>query len=118
MKTIEDVLEKFDDYYGDLLIPDSKFDVEDIKQFLRREVTEVLEGLRMKGKPPVAEWEGGKTYDTEQDEGYDQAVKELNAKTRAFIDGWNERAHPFVWTKTPEEILKKANPKKTSETDH
>jgi transposase len=48
-----------------------------------------------------------------------RSVKELNAKLRAFIDGWNaERAHPFVWTKTPEEVLKKANPKKTSKTDH
>jgi len=26
------------------------------------------------------------------------SVKELNAKIRAFIDGWNDRAHPFVWT--------------------
>src|SRR5215213_10199719 len=37
------------------------------------------------------------------------SVKELNAKIRAFIEGWNERSHPFVWTKTAEDILKKAN---------
>ena len=29
-----------------------------------------------------------------------KSVRELNAKIRAFIDGWNHRAHPFVWTKT------------------
>lgn len=37
------------------------------------------------------------------------SVKDLNAKMRAFIDGWNDRAYPFVWTKTAEEILAKAN---------
>lgn len=47
-----------------------------------------------------------------------KSVKERNAKIRAFIDGWNERSHLFVWTKTADEVLKKANPKKTSETDH
>lgn len=46
------------------------------------------------------------------------SVKELNAKIRAFIDGWNARSHLFVWTKTPDQVLAKANPKKTSETDH
>lgn len=47
------------------------------------------------------------------------SVKDLNAKIRTFIDGWNDdRAHPFVWTKTADEILKKANPKKTSNSDH
>ena len=31
-------------------------------------------------------------------------------KIRTFIDSWNDdRAHPFVWTKTAEEILSKAN---------
>ena len=38
-----------------------------------------------------------------------KSVKDLNAKIRAFIDGWQERAHPFVWTKTAEEILEKVN---------
>ena len=37
------------------------------------------------------------------------SVKDLNAKIRAFINGWNDRCHPFVWTKTADEILKKAN---------
>lgn len=38
------------------------------------------------------------------------SVKDLNQKIRQFIDGWNERKHPFVWTKTADEILAKANP--------
>ncbi|MFC0316487.1 IS630 family transposase, partial [Gordonia phosphorivorans] len=28
------------------------------------------------------------------------SVQDLNAKIRAFINGWNDRKHPFVWTKT------------------
>lgn len=44
------------------------------------------------------------------------SVKNLNAKIRQFITGWNDRKHPFVWTKTPDEILKKANRQPTSET--
>ena len=46
------------------------------------------------------------------------SVKDLNAKIRAFIDGWNKRSHPFLWTKTAEEVLAKANRKKTSNADH
>lgn len=46
------------------------------------------------------------------------SVKDLNAKIRQFITGWNNRKHPFIWTKTPEEILKKANRQPTSETRH
>jgi hypothetical protein len=37
------------------------------------------------------------------------SVKDLNAKIRACIDGWNDRSHPFVWTKTADDILQKAN---------
>ena len=44
------------------------------------------------------------------------SVKDLNAKIRQFITGWNDRKHPFVWTKTSEEILRKANRQPTSET--
>jgi len=46
------------------------------------------------------------------------SVKDLNAKIRAYIDGWNDRAHPFVWTKTADQILAKANRKKTSNAGH
>lgn len=44
------------------------------------------------------------------------SVKDLNAKIRAFTNGWDDRKHPFVWTKTGQEILKKANRQTTSNT--
>ncbi|MBA3338938.1 MAG: IS630 family transposase, partial [Geodermatophilaceae bacterium] len=47
-----------------------------------------------------------------------RSVTELTAKIRAFIDGRNNRAHPFVWTKTAEQILTKANRQSTSVTAH
>ena len=46
------------------------------------------------------------------------SVRDLMIKIRAFIDGWNRRKHPFIWTKTPEEILAKLNRKKTSAPGH
>jgi transposase len=46
------------------------------------------------------------------------SVKELNAKIRAFINGWNDRCHPFVWTKTADQILKKANRHNISNAGH
>jgi transposase len=49
------------------------------------------------------------------------SVKDLNAKIRAYIDGWNERAHPFTWTKTADQILAKAsktNRKTISNAEH
>lgn len=36
------------------------------------------------------------------------SVKDLIAAIEAFIDGWNERCEPFVWTKTADQILEKA----------
>jgi transposase len=47
-----------------------------------------------------------------------KSVKDLNTKIRAFIDGWNDRSQPFVWTKTAEQILKKANRPTTSNPRH
>ena len=47
-----------------------------------------------------------------------RSVKDLNAKIRQFIDGWNDRCHPFAWTKTSEVILKKANRQTTSDARH
>jgi transposase len=48
-----------------------------------------------------------------------RSVKQLNTKIRTFIDNWNhDRAHPFVWTKTADEILKKANRPTTSNSGH
>jgi transposase len=46
------------------------------------------------------------------------SVKDLIAAIETFIDGWNERCEPFVWTKTADEILTKAHRKKTSNTRH
>ena len=46
------------------------------------------------------------------------SVKDLNAKIRAFIDGWNDRCHPFTWTKTADDILDKANRQQTSNARH
>ncbi len=47
-----------------------------------------------------------------------KSVKDLNARIRAFIDGWNDRSHPFVWTKTAEQVLAKANRSTTSNPRH
>ena len=47
-----------------------------------------------------------------------RSVKDLITGIEAFIDGWNERCHPFVWTKTPDQILTKAQRKQTSNTRH
>lgn len=33
------------------------------------------------------------------------SVRQLTSAIRAFIEGWNDRCHPFVWTKTPDQIL-------------
>lgn len=47
-----------------------------------------------------------------------RSVRELTSKIRDFINGWNPRAEPFVWTKTAEQILAKADRRKTSRTPH
>ncbi len=36
------------------------------------------------------------------------SVPDLVAAIRRFVDGWNERCEPFVWTKTADEILSHA----------
>jgi transposase len=47
------------------------------------------------------------------------SVPELIAVIRRFVDGWNERCEPFVWTKNADEILSHAKLiKKTSATVH
>jgi hypothetical protein len=44
---------------------------------------------------------------------------QLIAAIEHFIEGYNERAQPFVWTETPEQVLAKAIQKQdTSETLH
>lgn len=46
------------------------------------------------------------------------SVRDLTTAIRAYINGWNNRAHPFVWTKTADEILKKASRQTTSNAGH
>ena len=46
------------------------------------------------------------------------SVHDLTGKIRDFINGWNNRRHPFIWTKTPDQILTKIERKKTSLTRH
>lgn len=46
------------------------------------------------------------------------SVKELMAAIRNFIDGWNDRCHPFTWTKTAAEILPHATRQATSDARH
>jgi transposase len=47
------------------------------------------------------------------------SVKDLIAAIENFIDGWNDRCHPFTWTKTADELLPRCKPgKRTSFTRH
>jgi hypothetical protein len=46
------------------------------------------------------------------------SVKQLVAAISTFIDGWNERCHPFIWTKTAEEILPHATRRTSSGARH
>jgi len=49
------------------------------------------------------------------------SVKDLIGAIGRFIDGWNDRCHPFVWTKTADGILDHVRPRKrqgTSVTRH
>jgi transposase len=45
-------------------------------------------------------------------------VKQLVAAIRAFIDAYNDRCRPFVWTKTAEDILPRATRQPTSDARH
>ncbi len=47
------------------------------------------------------------------------SVQDLITAIENFIDGWNDRCHPFTWTKTADEILPHCRPgKRTSFTRH
>jgi transposase len=46
------------------------------------------------------------------------SVHELTAAIGAFITAYNNRCEPFIWTKTPEQILDKAIRKRTSDAGH
>jgi hypothetical protein len=46
------------------------------------------------------------------------SVPDLVTAIRTFIDGWNERCHPFAWTKTADEILPRAVRQPSSDAGH
>lgn len=46
------------------------------------------------------------------------SVPQLINAIRTFIDGWNERCHPFTWTKTADEILPRATRQRFSDAGH
>jgi transposase len=46
------------------------------------------------------------------------SVKQLVAAISTFIEGWNERCHPFTWTKTADEILPHTTRQRTSDARH
>jgi hypothetical protein len=47
------------------------------------------------------------------------SVKDLITAIENFIDGWNDRCHPFTWTKPAGELLPHCRPgKRTSFTRH
>ena len=47
-----------------------------------------------------------------------RSVRDLMIKIRAFINGWNDRCHPFIWTKPADQVLEKIKRKKNSLTRH
>src|SRR3954452_7043654 len=42
------------------------------------------------------------------------SVRDLMIKIRAFINGWNQRKHPFIWTKPADEVLRSINRKRSA----
>jgi transposase len=46
------------------------------------------------------------------------SVRDLMAKIRQFINGWNPRSHPFIWTKPADEVLDRIKRKQISTTGH
>jgi transposase len=47
-----------------------------------------------------------------------RCVRDLTRAIRTYIDGWNDRAHPFTWTKPAGQILAKAKRPDSSNTGH
>jgi len=47
-----------------------------------------------------------------------RSVRELTDAIRRFIEGWNDRCHPFAWTKTADEILPHPRRQRTSDAGH
>lgn len=47
-----------------------------------------------------------------------RTVKDLIGAITRFIDGWNDRCEPFVWTKTAEQVLNHSKSQTTLFTRH
>jgi transposase len=47
-----------------------------------------------------------------------RSVRDLTRAIRTYIDGWNDRAHPFTWTKPAKQILAKAKRPESPNTRH
>ncbi len=45
------------------------------------------------------------------------SVPDLSGAIETFIDGWNERCHPFVWTATADQILDHCKPGPSTSVD-
>ena len=45
------------------------------------------------------------------------SVADLTAAIETYIDGWNENAEPFTWTKPADELIDKINRAKTKTSD-
>ena len=47
-----------------------------------------------------------------------RSVKDVIGAITRFIDGWNDRCEPFIWTKTADQILNHSRGQKTPFTIH
>lgn len=61
---------------------------------------------------------GGRGLEVGLVRGTFKSVRDLTAAIRRFIDNYNKNCQPFTWTKTSEQIIKKAKRPDTSNTRH
>lgn len=45
---------------------------------------------------------------------HEQLTTGYGVQIRAFVNGWNKRCHPFVWTKTADDPSSRRQPLDTS----
>ena len=46
------------------------------------------------------------------------SLRDLTTKIKQFIEGWNDRKHPFIWMKNADDVLAKIKRKRISTTNH
>jgi hypothetical protein len=46
------------------------------------------------------------------------SLRNLTTKIKQFIEGWNDRKHPFIWMKNADDVLAKIKRKRISTTNH